>query len=221
MGISGEVGITLEYCRELLLEYTALDSAQLYSLLKRYSDFSRKKRLRFCKALCTAQYARWVEIGDRRYFTVRPGVRIEGRLRQQISCFWVLLDYFDRVERHFATGTPGSLISMEIGGRDYSILYAERGKERACCYSMEQGGETRYFVMIEDLSQIPLIKGNRIHAFAILDEKNTIQYYSGSYTGGTEHAKRNWDDTQRSDAVGAELARGADWQPSCADGPGA
>lgn len=60
---------------------------------------------------------------------------------------------------------------MEIGGRDYSILYAERGKERACCYSMEQSGETRYFVLIEDLSQIQLIKGNRIHAFAVLNEK--------------------------------------------------
>ncbi|MCI9669882.1 MAG: hypothetical protein HFG19_09450 [Oscillospiraceae bacterium] len=29
----------------------------------------------------------------------------------------MLLDYIDKVDRHFATGTPGSLISMEIEGR--------------------------------------------------------------------------------------------------------
>ncbi|MCI8755145.1 MAG: hypothetical protein HFG18_00995 [Oscillospiraceae bacterium] len=51
-----------------------------------------------------------------------------------------------------------------------------------CSYLMEQSGLTRYFIVVENLAQIPLIKGGQIHAFVLLDEKNTLHYYSG--TGG-------------------------------------
>ena len=87
----------------------------------------------------------------------------------------MLLDYIDKVDRHFVTGTPGSLISMEIEGRDYSILYAQPGKEK-------MSGRTRYFILVENLAQIQLIRGGHVHAFVLLDDKNTIHYYSG--TGG-------------------------------------
>ena len=179
-----EGGVTLDYCCKLMMEYTALDSAQLYLLLKRFSPYSRKKRMQLCRTLCHTQYARQISANGRNYFILRPGIKIEGRLKQQICCFWIPLDYIDKVDRHFATGTPGSLISMEIGGRDYTVLYVQQGKEKLCSYQMEQGGVTRYFILVEDLSQIPLIKGGQIHAYAMLDEKNTIHYYSGTESGG-------------------------------------
>ena len=182
LGIPEGSAITLEYCCKLMMEYTVLDSAQLYILLKRFSPYRRKKRLQFCRALCHTQYARQIESGGRNYFVLRPSIKIQGRLKQQVSCFWVLLDYIDKVDRHFATGTPGSLISMEIEGRDYSILYAQLGKEKMCSYLMEQSGMTRYFIVVEDLAQIPLVKGGQIHSYVLLDEKNTIHYYLG--TGG-------------------------------------
>ena len=141
-----------------------------------------KKAAAVLQSIMPYQYARQIESGGRNYFVLRPGIKIQGRLKQQVSCFWVLLDYIDKVDRHFATGTPGSLISMEIEGRDYSILYAQPGKEKMCCYLMEQSGRTRYFILVEDLAQIPLIRGGQIHAFVLLDEKNTIHYYSR--TGG-------------------------------------
>ena len=111
-----EGGVTLDYCCKLMMEYTALDSAQLYLLLKRFSPYSRKKRMQLCRTLCHTQYARQISANGRNYFILRPGIKIEGRLKQQICCFWILLDYIDKVDRHFATGTPGSLISMEFGG---------------------------------------------------------------------------------------------------------
>jgi len=177
LGLKGSSHVTLEYFCELMREYKALDSAQIFIMLKRYSGFTRKQRIRFCTRLCDAQYARKTQIGERYYFILRPNIRVEGQLLQQIKCFWVLLDYMDHADRHYATGTPGCLISMEIDGRDYSILYVEKGKEKACSYQMERGGVTRYFVLVEDMSQIPLIKGDQIHAFAMLDEKNTVHYY--------------------------------------------
>ena len=123
------------------------------------------------------KYAYRIADQDRKYYVKNPRISITNRLKRQIKCFWVLLDYLDQADQHFASGALSSLITMEIGGRDYSILYAERGKERVCNYSMERGGITRYFVLVDDLSQIPLIKNEQIHVFAMLDEKNTVHYY--------------------------------------------
>lgn len=180
LGIRGPSDLTLDYCCRLLREYTALDCAQLLSILRRYGQMPYAKRTKMVRAMCYGQYAKKIAFENRTYFISRPKVRIEGRLSQQILCFWVLMDYLDRVDKHYASGTASSLISMEIEGRDYSILYAGRGKERLCSYQMETGGVTRYFILIEDSGQIPLIKGERIHAFAQLDERNTVHYYAPS-----------------------------------------
>lgn len=176
-GIKRPEEVDLEYCCSLMAEYTALDCAQMFSLLKRYGGYRKRDRIDICRQMRMQKYIHRIEVEDRKYFVLNPQISVTGRLQQQIRCFWLLLDYLDRVDQHFAAGTPSSVITMEIEGRDYSILYAAKGKERACNYSMERGGITRYFVMVEDLSQIPLIKNEQIHAFAMLDEKNTVHYY--------------------------------------------
>jgi hypothetical protein len=164
-----------------MVEYTALDSAQLYSILKNYGNVPDKTRKQMMHRLCQQQYAWRIKHGDgRTYFIRRRSLEIKGRLREQVMCFWVLLAYLDRVDRHFASGTASSLISMEINGRDYSILYAEPGKEKMCSYSMAKGGVTRYFVVVEDAAQIPLIQGNKIHAFVTVSEQRQIQFYTVS-----------------------------------------
>lgn len=178
LGIKQASDITLDYCCNLMVEYSALDCAQIFSLLKRYGGYNRKQRMRLCQALCRSGHARELKVNNRHYFVRRFQVKIEGEIKKRIQCFWVLLDYMNQVDQHYASGTPSSLISMEIDGRDYSILYAETGKEKLCNYQMERGGVTRYFVVVENLSQIPLIKGEQIHAFVLLDEKNTVHYYS-------------------------------------------
>ncbi len=181
LGIRQPSDAGLEYCAALITEYTALDCAQVLTLLKRYGGLSRRDRNHIAKLLCQG-HAKRIEAGERSYFVRRP-LRVEGRLLWQVRCFWVLLDYLDRVDRHCAANTPSSFISMEISGRDYSILYVPRGKEQAYSYAMERGGKTRYFVMVEDLAQIPLIRGAQIHAFALLDERNTVRYYAAEKEG--------------------------------------
>lgn len=181
LGIRQPSDADLEYCDALIIEYTALDCAQILTLLKRYGGLSRRDRNHVARLLCQGR-AKRIEAGERSYFVRRP-LRVEGRLLWQVRCFWVLLDYLDRVDRHCAANTPSSCISMEIGGRDYSVLYVPKGQERAACYSMERGGKTRYFVMVEDLEQIPLIRGTQIHAFALLDERNTVRYYAAEKEG--------------------------------------
>ena len=176
-GIQRPEDVDLEYCCSLIAEYTALDCAQLFGLLKKYGGYKKRGRIDICRQMRMKKYAYRIADQDRKYYVKNPRISITNRLKRQIKCFWVLLDYLDQADQHFASGALSSLITMEIGGRDYSILYAERGKERVCNYSMERGGITRYFVLVDDLSQIPLIKNEQIHAFAMLDEKNTVHYY--------------------------------------------
>lgn len=181
LGIRQPSDAGLEYCAALMTEYTALDCAQVLTLLKRYGGLSRHDRNHIVKLLCQG-HAKKVEAGERSYLVRRP-LRVEGPLLWQVRCFWVLLDYLDRVDHHCAANTSSGLISMEIGGRDYSVLYVPKGKERMCSYSMERGGRSRYFVMVEDLAQIPLIRGTQIHAFALLDERNAVRYYAAEKEG--------------------------------------
>lgn len=178
MGIRDPSDVTPEYCCRLLLEYSALDSAQLFSLMKLYGELPKQKRKQMVQHIRNQQYAYVIQQEDRYYYVRRRKIAIEGRVKAQVMCFWVLLKYLNKVDRHYASGTGSSVISMEIGGRDYSIIYVEPGKEVMCSYSMEKGGVTRYFVVVDDAGQIPLIKGEHIHAFVTVSKRREVRYYT-------------------------------------------
>jgi len=169
--------VDLQYLCRLIHEYGMLDSAQLYVLLKRYGETGKNERHAIVKSLHERGYARWVSHGDRSYYISGPGITLTGKRKFQIICFWVLLDYIHKVDSHHATGTF-SRISMEINGRDYDIVYVEIGQERLCNANMRAGGDVRYFVVVEDVKQIPLIKGDKIHTFATVSAKGQVEYYS-------------------------------------------
>lgn len=180
-GIKEPSDVTLEYCCKLMLEYSALDTAQMYGILKEYSGIKSKKlRKQMMRQMCQLQYARIIHLDGRNYFIRHKKTEIKGRVKAQVMCFWVLLKYLDRVDRHYASGTASSVISMEIAGRDYSIIYVEQGKELMCSYSMEKGGVTRYFVVVDDAAQIPLIKGDQIHAFVTVSADRKVQYFAAA-----------------------------------------
>jgi len=161
----------------LIREYTALDCAQMFTLMKKHSEIPDKQRRNIELAMCKRKHARKIRYAGRTYLVGGPKISLKkGRYKEQIICFWVLLDYIDKVDRHYATGTF-SRISMEIGNKDYSIVHVSPGLERFCNSHMEQGGETRYFVIVDDPGQIPLINGDKIHTFATVSETGKIQYY--------------------------------------------
>lgn len=166
----------LGYCYRLIQEYEILDSAQLYTLLKR-AGRSKKERNHIVTGLYIRSLARRIALGARSYFVKGPGITPTGKHKAQIICFWVLLDYIHKVDSHHATGTY-SRISMEIDGRDYDIVYVKEGEERLCNANMCAGGDVRYFVVVEDVSQIPLIKGDKVHTFATVSEQGKAEYFS-------------------------------------------
>ena len=169
--------IDMEYCLELIREYSVLDSAQLFVLMKKAPHINKRRRHYIGKSLYARGFARTITYGGRRYYTASPGILPTGKFKAQIVCFWVLLDYICRVDKHGATGTF-SRIYMEIDGRDYDIVYVEKGQERLCNANMRAGGDVRYFVVVEDAAQIPLIKGDKIHTFATVTEQGKVDYYT-------------------------------------------
>ena len=175
-GVLHNSQVDLDFCRRLIQEYGVLDSAQLFVLMKKTKMLNKRQRYHIGKKLLLHAYARKITQNGRNYYTRAPGLLPIGKYRAQIVCFWVLLDYIDKVDKHSATGTF-SRISMEIGGRDYDIVYVEKGQERLCNANIKCGGDTRYFVVVEDAAQIPLIKGERIHSFATVSEAGQVEYY--------------------------------------------
>lgn len=169
--------VDLEYCRRLVKEYSVLDCAQIYALMKRVGQLPKRRRQYIAKSLCARGFALKIAEGDRSYFIRGPGLFPKGKYRTQIICFWVLLDYIDRVDSHHAAGMF-SRISLEIDGRAYGIMYVKQGQERLCNANIRSGSDTRYFVIVEDIAQIPLIKGDKIHSFATVSEKGEVEYYA-------------------------------------------
>ena len=66
LGIRQPSDAGLEYCATLMTEYTALDCAQVLTLLKRYGGISRHDRNHIVKLLCRG-HAKKVEAGERSY----------------------------------------------------------------------------------------------------------------------------------------------------------
>ena len=176
-GVLHESQINLDYCHRLILEYSVLDSAQLFVLMKNSKLLNKRQRHYIGKSLSARGLALKITQNGRNYFAKAPGISPTGKYHAQILCFWVLLDYIGKVDCHTATGTF-SRISMEIEGRDYDIVYVKKGQERLCNANIARGGDTRYFVVVEEAEQIPFIKGKHIHSFATVSETGHVQYFS-------------------------------------------
>ena len=186
-GVLHSSQIDLDYCRLLIQEYTILDSAQLFVLMKKSEQLTKRRRHYIGKSLHKRGLALFTTHGGRKYYAKGPGASPTGKYMAQIICFWVLLDYICKVDKHYATGTF-SRISMEIDGRDYDIVYVQKGQERLCNANMRSGGDVRYFVVVEDVSQIPFIKNDKIHTFATVSGEGRIEYYS---QGGSRDGCKN------------------------------
>lgn len=170
--------VTLEYCWQLIQEYSILQSAQLYVLLKKYGSLDKNKRHRLVRGLCRQWHIHEVSHNGIKYIANKPDIRPSGRYEKQIACFWVLLDYFSQAEKHYATGSF-TRISMEITGQDYSFVYMDKGDERLCMANMDKSGSTKFIVVLEDISQISMIHSDKIRIFATVDEKGKVSYYKG------------------------------------------
>ena len=177
LGIAALHDFPMEYCWQLVHEYTVLHNAQINILLKKYSNLNKKERYRAVKGLRMQWCIRDVYHNDAHYIAKSKKAIPTGQYMKQIACFWVLLDYFDKVSIHYATGTF-TRIHMEIDGEDYSIIYVGVGEEGLCRVNIEKGGKATYIAVVEETSQMKLLGSDKIRLFAIVDDKGSVRYYS-------------------------------------------
>lgn len=167
----------MEYCHRLVHEYSILEQAQIYRFLRVIGHVERSKaRDKIVRRLKEQWNIHELTYGGRKHIASRPDILPVRRYKGQIACFWVLMEYIERIDSHYATGTF-SRISMEIGARDYNIVYVEPGQERLCVANIAQGGDTKYIVVVQGKEQIPLITGDKIHIFAIVSPHGETEYY--------------------------------------------
>lgn len=180
--------VTMEYCWQLIHEYSILQQSQIFSLIKRFGNYDRKARYRLVERLKEQWHIHTVIHSEEKYLANKASLLPESRYKKQITCFWILLDYFSQVDSHYATGTF-TRISMEIAGKDYGIVYVEKGQEQLCMSYIRKGGDALYIVVVEDTVQIPLINSYKIRTFATVGKYGGIEYYTvrsnenGSNTG--------------------------------------
>lgn len=175
-GILHESQDFLDYCRLLLHEYSILDSAQLFGLLKENSGLSKKARERLMRSVRHWGTTHYMELNDRKYYAKNPHIKPAGRYLAQIKCFWVLLQYIDKVDCHNAPGTF-TRIAMEIGERSYGIVYVPDGAERLCNSHIRRSGDVRYFVIVDEPEQIQRISAEKVHTYATVGDRGQVEYY--------------------------------------------
>lgn len=175
-GIAHESDVTLEYCWQLVQEYSILEKTQIYNLLKRVGKLKKNQRHGIVRGLCKQWHIHEIVYEGRNYLANRPKLLPTGQYKKQIVCFWILLDYLTQIESHYATGTF-SRISLVINKKDYDIIYVEKGSESLSVGNIQKAGETSFIVVVEDSSQIPLIRSDKIRMYATVS-KSEVTYYT-------------------------------------------
>ena len=181
-GVKAPDNLTIDYCWQLVQEYSILHNAQINVLLKKYSALNKNDRRRLLRSLSQQWHISKLDYQDAMYFANKPDITPTGRYQKQIACFWVLLDYFDKVSSHYATGTF-TRISMEISKQEYSLVYVGIGDEGLCMANIQKSGDTLFIVIVEKPEQIMRIKSDKIRVFATVNEKGAVRYYAAQGGG--------------------------------------
>ena len=95
-----------------------------------------------------------------------------------IAAFWVLLDFIDKVEYHFASDFPVK-ISFFTDGEMYDIIHVPSGQEMLIGRAIAgvSDNSSRRIVLIDSQEQIPQINIANTVGFCTADAGGSIHYY--------------------------------------------
>lgn len=97
---------------------------------------------------------------------------------ERLKAFWVLLDFFDRVEYHAAGDYPVQL-SFFIENELYEVIVILFGQESLICHALACKKEyaAKRIVIVDDANQIGKITIPGICGFCTVSNDGIIQYY--------------------------------------------
>lgn len=202
LGIRACETVGLSYVDDLIAEYGILHKAQAYGILKR-AGYSKAARNTYIKRRIKEKHFRELD-----GFLIEAGsLEITARQINLVRCLWVLMDYIDKIDAHYALYQE-TYIGFETEGRLYEITWVEPGGEReleqrlvrsrvemvkkmnlallqnyiaeAEAQAMEN---TQYIVVIASENQIPIICPDRILSLALVGDNGKIIYYPANSAG--------------------------------------
>ncbi len=196
--------LTSQYVENLVEEYGSVRSDQLLRLYENMGIPSKKAK----KEIGLIQ-----RIASRMFYDKNADAFLSNSYeRESLSrefarekCFWVMLDFINKVENHFPVGSylSPSQICLMLEDRSYEIAYCEKGMEeyfnnqlRAARIELLCRAESAYFapivekddkavieaakyiVVVENIEDAGRIRSQQIAFFVTLDEKNVCTFYS-------------------------------------------
>lgn len=196
--------LSYQYVEDLVEEYGSVRSDQLLRLYENMGTPPKKAE----KAINSIK-----NLASRMFYDKNAGAYYSNSyerksLSQEFAmekCFWVMLDFINRVENHFPVGSylSPSQICLMLEDRSYEIAYCQKGMEeyfnnqlRAARIELLCRAEstyfapivekddkavieaTKYIVVVENIEDAGRIRSKQIAFFVTLDEENVCTFYS-------------------------------------------
>lgn len=95
-----------------------------------------------------------------------------------LASLWILADFIDRIDFHSAADFPSKLIFVTESDV-YETVYVAAGQEALIEHALSETAEEsgKRIVIVEDVSQIPMLHISDAIAFCTIAPDGAIQYY--------------------------------------------
>lgn len=196
--------LTYQYVEDLVDEYGAVRSDQLLRLYENMGIPSKKavKTLNSIQKLASRVF--YDKNADAYYSNNYERKSLSQEFAME-KCFWVMLDFINKVENHFPVGSylSPSQICLMLEDRSYEIAYCQKGlgayfnnQLRAARLELLCRAEsayfapivekddkavieaTKYIVVLDDIEDAREIRSQQIAYFVTLDEEHVCTFYS-------------------------------------------
>lgn len=196
--------LSYQYVEDLVEEYGSVRSDQLLRLYENMGTPQKKaeKAINSIKNLASRMF--YDKNADAYYSNSYERKSLSQEFAME-KCFWVMLDFINKVENHFPVGSylSPSQICLMLEDRSYEIAYCQKGlgtyfnnQLRAARLELLCRAEstyfapivekddkavieaTKYIVVLDDIEDARQIRSQQIAYFVTLDEENVCTFYS-------------------------------------------
>lgn len=153
---------------DTLSRYNTLLVRQIYKMFPAKEDVIKRAISNYIKS------KRFYISSDGRYISISPESVCDEKV---IKAFWVLLDFYDKVEYHTAGIFPVQ-INFFLDSEMYEIINIPYGQEAIVQVAISEAKEpAKRILIIDSLEQIPNIHVENIAGFCLITEEGETSYY--------------------------------------------
>jgi hypothetical protein len=198
LGIKHYQKINSDYIEQFILEYGIVHRAQAFTILKMSGCKKAERNWQITNGL---RRRKFFEFGD--YFVREPQFdEISEEQRRMVKSLWVLLEYIDVADRHYAL-SEFTNIGFETGESQIEIAVVGPGEENSAAFFLGKARaemlkkmsyallmkflndkeaqaveNTKYIVIVEEEGQINKIQIEQVLSFALVCDTGKTSFYT-------------------------------------------